>query len=146
MPTVYIRKNGCSAIWVVVVTGIARLDGPTAGKINTRCPRYPYVFIRAQKLPILSVEDIKEPVLRRLHQNFALLPRDLEICNHNLHSWVVIPGVGRRLLVVPLVRAGISVERDNRIGKETVAFLDPPRKRGVSAAIPLIKLGVVDAS
>ena len=59
------------------------------------------------------VEHIEKTVLRRLHDDFALAPVDLELGQNHVLDGGKIPGVTRYGLVVPHVIPGIGIKRDD---------------------------------
>src|SRR5262249_39038933 len=95
-----------------------------------------------------AVEDIKEPVLRRLRDHLARTAVDVEIEQHELLYAIEIPVVVRNCLVVPLQLSRRQINRQDRACVEIVEILCAPEflypRLGVACAdINQIGFGIV---
>ncbi len=79
-----------------------------------RSPRGLGEGVGGEQIAVLSIDDIEEPVLRRVHQGLDVAAFNLEIGKDDVHRRRVVPGIARNCLVVPQVLAGIGIECDDR--------------------------------
>ena len=104
-------------------TVIGRPSGVEAAR-----PRHVLHVLRAeQELAVGAIEHVEEAVAVGLHQQLARLALPRRVDQRRRLLRVVVPHVVRRELEVPLQRAGLRVERDDRIGVEVVAERDRRR-------------------
>ena len=74
-----------------------------------------------RNVPFGAIEHVEEAVAVGLHEQLARLPLPRRVDERRRFLRVVVPHVVRRELEMPLQRAGLRVERDDRIGIEVVA-------------------------
>ncbi len=99
------------------------------------------------ELAVGAVDDEEEAVLGRMQQHLARLAADLHVGQDHRLGGGVVPVVAGRLLVVPLVLAGVGVQRHHRAQVEVVAALGAARLvrpgRAVAGAhVHQVELGV----
>ncbi len=150
MPGVHAVRimSGQKRLARLVIARLGSLDGTAGLEIDMRCPCDLGDLLRGDQLAAGRVEDIKETVLRRLHQHAPLDPVDDEIRDCDLLRRRVVPRFARRALVVPDVGAVIRIERDDR-GQEQVVALALAAERMVpwravaGADVEQIELGII---
>ena len=101
------------------VHGIRPRDRGTGGCVLRRFQVQ--VRVGRDQLAVGAIDDVEEPVLRCLHRHLAPRSSDREVGQHDGLRRRVVPGLARRGLVVPLVRARLGVERDDRGEEQVVA-------------------------
>src|SRR5690606_7141154 len=121
MPAVRAVRTGREALSLRPVAGFRRLDGPAGDGIQTSRPRYVDEGLAGDELARLAIDDVEEPVLRRLQQHLAGPAVDDEIGQDDRLRAGVVPVVRRRLLEVPDVLAGRGTQRDDGAQKQVVA-------------------------
>ena len=150
MPVVHAERCGCDDGGLAgdVETGFRNFNRAAGLHVDMRRPRKRRELFGAQQLSSLRVEDIEEAVLRRLHHDAALAFRIVQVGDHDRLRRRIVPGFAGRCLIVPLVLAGVRVERDDG-GQEQVvaaagrAILLVPRRAVASADIDGVELGIV---
>ena len=99
--------------------------GTTVGRpvgVQTGRPRHVLHVLRAeQKLAIRPIEHVEKAVAVGLHQELARLTLPDGVHERRRLLRVVVPDVVRRELEMPLQRAGLRIERDDRVGVQVVA-------------------------
>src|SRR5262252_5211087 len=103
------------------IASFGNLDRTTRNWVYTRSPVDCRKWFRRNELAIRAIDDIKESILRRLHEHLAFLIVDREISENDVLRRVVVPHVTRRRLKVPNVFAGFRAHGDNRRKKQIVA-------------------------
>ena len=130
-----------------------RVDGVRpADRQSSRCVlrrRHGQKWSGGNQLAAFTIHDIEEAVLRRLQRDLPRLAVDRELGKHDRLRRCVVPGLPRCVLVVPLVRAGGGIERDDGGQKQVVAAagrsdLLVPRRAVAHADDQLIEVRVVD--
>ena len=93
----------------LLVARISDLDGSPGLQINVRCPVDGRVVFRGDQLAVLSIQNIKEPVLGSLHYHPAHVAVYLEVSQHDVLRGGVVPGFSWHCLVVPSVGPVIGI-------------------------------------
>ncbi|MFO1265419.1 MAG: hypothetical protein U1F67_00610, partial [Rubrivivax sp.] len=138
LPVVRAGLRGIHEPRAAVVVGGGVGDRPAGLRVDPLRPVDEGEVLRRQQLAGGAVEDVEEPVLRRLHQHLAHAPADLEVGEDHLHRRRVVPALARHLLVVPGERTVLDVHRDDRGEKEIVAA-------AWTAGLPVVGRGVASA-
>src|SRR5260370_27852411 len=133
---------------LIFVNGSGVDEGATCFHINGAGPRDGGVRLRGKQLASGAVEDVEEAVLRSGKQKFSLGVVDREVGENDGLSGIVIPGIARRLLIVPDVFAGGGLERNDGANEEIVAATGAasgavPGSAVASAEVDEIKIGAV---
>ena len=96
--------NGCvRAVFIRGSCGTGRSSMPTSG------------------LPFVRSRMYMKPGLAGMHQDFPQRSAIAHVGEHRRGRAVVVPDVVVHFLEVPLVRAGLQIERDDRYGEQVVA-------------------------
>ena len=133
------QKNGALAAGrprqrerrLVGEAGVCRFNGSSSIRINAGCPARRHKSLAGYELAADPIEDIKEPVLRCLHDDFALRAIDVDVGENHVLGCRVVPGLAGRRLVMPDVFPCIRPQRDNRGEKQVVAAVGVGAIRGV---------------
>src|SRR5579872_3048626 len=78
-------------------------------------------FLTGDELAGKAIQDVEKAILRRLHENLAGAPIDLQVGQDNGLHRREIPCLARDLLEVPDHLPGIGLYRDDRGEKEIIA-------------------------
>ena len=112
------------------ITRIRRLDRTAGLEIDMRRPvDVVLIFVGRDQLARLAVDDIEEAVLRRLHDDLAVLAVDLQLGKHQRLRGGVVPCLAGSRLVVPDIFAGLGLDRED--GRQEQVVLG----RGVAQAL-----------
>ena len=101
-----------------------------------------------QELAGRAIVHVEEAVAVRHHHDLARPAADREIGEHRHLVRVPVVRVVRRVLEVPLQRAGVRIERDERIGVEVgagPALAVPVGVRVAGAPVKKVQRGIVGA-
>ncbi len=125
------------------------LDRTACLQVHRRRPVRRNHLLRGEQLARRAIEHIEEPVLRHLHDHFAIGASDLQRGQHQRLGRREIPRFAGRGLVVPDVFPGVCLQRDDRRQIQIVAaagaaiFLVPGRAIA-GADVDEVELRVVD--
>src|SRR5580658_5383977 len=101
---------------------LSRNQNRPAIATNALCPsQLLEELLRQQKLPVGSVEDIKEAVAVALHQQFTRLAFPIGVDHERRLAGVPVPKVVGGGLVIPFQLAGFGVKRQDAVTVEIVA-------------------------
>ena len=100
---------------------IGQLDRPAVGADLLR-PGLVHERLGVKELAVGAIEHVEEAVAIGHHHDLARLAGDREVGEHRNLVRVPVVRVVRRELEVPLQRAGVGVERDERARVEVVAL------------------------
>ena len=78
--------------------------------VNMGRPIHRNISLGRNEVAIGAVDDIKETVFRRLHDDFARLIVNFNVCQDHVLSGGIVPGIARRGLVVPNVLTGVGIQ------------------------------------
>src|SRR5262249_54421660 len=124
-------------------------DGTTGFHIDAARPVERDDRLRRKQLACRGVQYIEVAVLRRLHDDVAILAVDLQVRHRDLLNSSVVPRIPLDLLVVPDVLAGLGFQRDDGRQEQVIALatrvadLRGPRRTVANADEYQVRLGVV---
>ena len=124
----------------------AEASGWPSGLVETARPVHLHERCARKELSRDAIEDIEVAVPVRPQHQFGRLAVPVHIDQHGNLNRVVVVGVVRGELEVPLQLAGVRVESNDRIRVEIVARTlvgIPVRSRVPHAPVHQIELGVV---
>ena len=104
--------------------------------------------ISLHQLAVGAVEHERVAAFVHVHEQFPHPAVDLAIEQLKFRIDVPVPYVVRNFLVIPLQRAGLQIERDNRAGVEIAALAIVTVKGGpriAHAEIQHVEIGIVGA-
>src|SRR5438552_13465057 len=96
-----VRREYGDEFAVVIVMGISVDNRPAGLFIDTFCPIDLRKWFSRDERSGNAIEDVIEPVLVRLHDDFSRPAVDPHICKHKSLDAVVVPGIATRVLVIP---------------------------------------------
>ena len=114
-----------------------------------RRPVHFHVGIGREQLAGGAIEHVEESVLRRLHDHLALPAGPVQVRQHHRLHRRVVPGIGRRRLVMPHQLAVVGIDGEDRAQVQVVAAAGAaqvavPRRAVAGADVKQIQLRVVD--
>ena len=112
--------SGQTSVPALARVGVGLDDRPAVGADGLG-PRRLDERPRGQQLAVGAVERVEEAVAVGEQQRLLAHAVDRRLGQHRHLRRVPVVHVVRRELVVPLERAGVGVERDDRVGVEVVA-------------------------
>ena len=110
MPVVGAQGRRKHHVGAFAVVGGIRQHRPTRLQIHVGSPGDPRELVGGQELTGRSVENIKETVLRRLHQHRARLAVPLDIRQNHVLGGRIVPTVAGGGLIVPGETTRIRVD------------------------------------
>ena len=121
MPAMHAYRARPHQLFAIFVT-CARYFNRTAGlQIDALGPCHLAEFLGRQQFAVGAVDDVEETILGCVQQGLDGLAAELHVGQHDVHVGVVIPGLAGCGLVVPLVLAGVGIERDDGAQEEIIA-------------------------
>ena len=107
-----------------------RIFNRTAGfHIDARCPVHGHEILGRDQFPVAAIDDVEKPVLGCLHHYFFVTAADFERREDDRLRLREIPRFTGHALIMPLIFAGIGIERNDRRDEQIVAL--PVRAQAV---------------